>query len=464
MMNELIFNINRESNTPMYQQVYQYIRTQILSGKLERNTKLPSIRQLALQLEVSRNTTQVAYEQLQSEGYIRSENKKGFFVEATISDETLNYEPIREQHHEKNQTDMKTIDFKIGTVDQENFPLKKWRMLTNKIVKDSSMFSYGEKQGDIKLRKVLAEYLFQSRGVNTSAEQIIIGSSTQHLLLLLSLLLKQDYHYLAVEDPGYDVARELFALQSFIIDPIPVKEQGIQVDRLLKSPSRLLYVTPTHHFPYGVTIPVNERLKLIQWAKRVEGYIIEDDYDSEFRYIHQPVPSLQSLDSNDRVVYLGTFSKALLPSIRVSYMVLPRRLVSEYKKILPLLEQTSSSIHQRTLATFMNEGYWYSHLRKMKALYKRKMNLLNRELLKHFKNYVEIKGGSSGIFVIIEVKTKMSEKMLIERAYEYGIAVYPCSKYFSKCIPQYPHIQLGLGNLCEEKIIKGVSQLAKIWL
>ncbi|MEX3745562.1 PLP-dependent aminotransferase family protein [Lysinibacillus xylanilyticus] len=463
-MNELIFNINRESNTPMYQQVYQYIRTQILSGKLERNTKLPSIRQLALQLEVSRNTTQVAYEQLQSEGYIRSENKKGFFVEATISDETLNYEPIREQHHEKNQTDIKTIDFKIGTVDQENFPLKKWRMLTNKIVKDSSMFSYGEKQGDIQLRKALADYLFQSRGVNTSADQIIIGSSTQHLLLLLSLLLKQDYHYLAVEDPGYNVARELFALQSFIIDPIPVKEQGIQVARLLKSPSRLLYVTPTHHFPYGVTIPVNERLKLIQWAKRVEGYIIEDDYDSEFRYIHQPIPSLQSLDSNDRVVYLGTFSKALLPSIRVSYMVLPRRLLSEYKKVLPLLEQTSSSIHQRTLATFMNEGYWYSHLRKMKALYKRKMNLLNRELQKHFKNYVEIKGGSSGIFVIIEVKTKMSEKMLIERAYEHGIAVYPCSKYFSKDIPQYPHIQLGLGNLCEEKIIKGVSQLAKIWL
>ncbi|MEE6449134.1 PLP-dependent aminotransferase family protein [Gottfriedia acidiceleris] len=463
-MNELLFNINRESNTPMYQQVYQYIRTQILSGKFEKNTKLPSIRQLALQLEVSRNTTQVAYEQLQSEGYIRSENKKGFFVEATITDETLNYEPIRGRHHENNQVAMKTIDFKIGTVDQENFPLKKWRMITNKIIKDSSMFSYGEKQGDINLRKALADYLFQSRGVNTSAEHIIIGSSTQHLLLLLSLLLRKDYHYLAVEDPGYNVARELFALQSFIIDPIPVKEQGIQVDLLLKSPSRLLYVTPTHQFPYGVTIPVNERLKLIKWVKRVEGYIIEDDYDSEFRYIHQPIPSLQSLDPNDRVIYLGTFSKALLPSIRVSYMVLPNRLLSEYKKILPLLEQTSSSIHQHTMATFMNEGYWYSHLRKMKALYKRKMNLLNRELLKHFKNFIEIKGGSSGIFVIIEVKTEMSEKMLIDRAYEHGIIVYPCSRYFSKYKPQYPHIQLGLGNLCEKKIIEGVSQLAKIWL
>lgn len=328
-MKELIFNINRKSKNPMYQQVYQYIRTQILSGKLEQGKKLPSIRQLATQLEVSRNTTQVAYEQLQSEGYIRSENKKGFFVEAIISDETLNFEPIRELHHETNHTTMKTIDFKIGTVDQKNFPLKKWRMITNKIIKDSSMFSYGEKQGDIKLRKALADYLFQSRGVNTSAEQIIIGSSTQHLLLLLSLILKQEYHYLAVEDPGYSMARELFFLQSFIIDSIPVKERGIQVDLLLKSPSRLLYVTPTHHFPYGVTIPVNERLKLIEWAKKMEGYIIEDDYDSEFRYIHQPIPSLQSLDSNDRVVYLGTFSKALLPSIRVSYMVLPKRLINE---------------------------------------------------------------------------------------------------------------------------------------
>ncbi|SIQ80865.1 GntR family transcriptional regulator / MocR family aminotransferase [Bacillus cereus] len=463
-MKELIFNINRKSKNPMYQQVYQYIRAQILSGKLEKGKKLPSIRQLAIQLEVSRNTTQVAYEQLQSEGYIRSEHKKGFFIEAIILDETLNYEPIREQHHETNQTAMKTIDFKIGTVDQENFPLKKWRTITNKIIKDSSMFSYGEKQGDIKLRKALIDYLFQSRGVNTSAEQIIIGSSTQHLLLLLSLLLKQDYQHLAVEDPGYNVARELFVLQSFIIDSIPVNERGIEVDRLLKSPSRLLYVTPTHHFPYGVTIPVSERLKLIEWAKRVGGYIIEDDYDSEFRYIHQPIPSLQSLDSNDRVIYLGTFSKALLPSIRVSYMILPRRLISEYKKILPLLEQTSSSIHQRTLATFIDEGYWYSHLRKMKALYKRKMNLLNSELSKHFKEYVKIKGGSSGIFVVIEVKTEMSEKMLIKRAYEHGIIVYPCSKYYSKCIPRYPHIQLGLGDLCEKKIIEGVSQLAKIWL
>ncbi|MCP1399194.1 PLP-dependent aminotransferase family protein [Bacillus cereus] len=462
-MKELIFNINRKSKNPMYQQIYQYIRTQILSGKLEQGKKLPSIRQLANQLEVSRNTTQVAYEQLQSEGYIRSENKKGFFIEAITSDETLNFEPIREQHHETNHTTMKTIDFKIGTVDQENFPLKKWRMITNKTLKDSSMFSYGEKQGDIKLRKALADYLFQSRGVTTSAEQIIIGSSTQHLLLILSLMLKQDYHYIAVEDPGYNVARELFVLQSFIIDPIPVKERGIQGDFLLKSPSRLLYVTPTHHFPYGVTIPVNERLKLIGWAKNVEGYIIEDDYDSEFRYIHQPIPSLQSLDSNDRVVYLGTFSKALLPSIRVSYMVLPRRLINEYKKILPLLEQTSSSIHQRTLATFMNEGYWYSHLRKMKALYKRKMNLLNKELSKHFKEYVRIKGGSSGIFVIIEVKTKMSEEMLIERAHDHGIIVYPCSKYFSEYLPEYPHIQLGFGDLSEDEIIKGVSQLAKIW-
>ncbi|KMP96069.1 PLP-dependent aminotransferase family protein [Bacillus cereus] len=462
-MKELIFNINRKSKHPMYQQVYQYIRTQILSGKLEQGKKLPSIRQLANQLEVSRNTTQVAYEQLQSEGYIRSENKKGFFIEAITSDETLNFEPIREQHHETNHTTMKTIDFKIGTVDQENFPLKKWRMITNKTLKDSSMFSYGEKQGDIKLRKALADYLFQSRGVTTSAEQIIIGSSTQHLLLILSLMLKQDYHYIAVEDPGYNVARELFVLQSFIIDPIPVKERGIQVDSLLKSTSRLLYVTPTHHFPYGVTIPVNERLKLIGWAKKVEGYIIEDDYDSEFRYIHQPIPSLQSLDSNDRVVYLGTFSKALLPSIRVSYMVLPRRLINEYKKILPLLEQTSSSIHQRTLATFMNEGYWYSHLRKMKALYKRKMNLLNKELTKHFKEYVRIKGGSSGIFVIIEVKTKMSEEMLIGRAHDHGIIVYPCSKYFSEYLPEYPHIQLGFGDLSEDEIIKGVSQLAKIW-
>jgi GntR family transcriptional regulator / MocR family aminotransferase len=463
MMFELLFTIDRESSTPMYHQIYQYLRTQILSRKIDRNTKLPSVRHLAVQLNVSRNTTQLAYEQLQSEGYIRSENKKGYFVEAMISDKILSFETRKQPVPVEPSTKTELIDFKLGTVDEENFPLKKWRMLTNKVLKDSEMFSYGDKQGDRSLRIALEDYLFQSRGVKTSADQIIIGGSTQQLLFLLTLLLKDTVQSIAVEDPGYDVARELFALMSFSLNPIPVTDQGIQIDQLVESNTRLVYLTPTHHFPYGVTIPVSQRVELINWANAVEGYIIEDDYDSEFRYIHQPVPSLQSIDSTQRVIYMGTFSKALLPTIRISYMALPEELMLEYKKKMAVFEQTASAIHQRTLTAFMNEGHWYSHLRKMKALYKQKMNLLVNELKRHFGKFIHIKGGNSGIFVIIEVKTNLSEEQLIANAYEEGVIVYPCSRYYVKEKPVYPHVQLGLGNLSEEKIMKGVFQLTRAW-
>jgi GntR family transcriptional regulator / MocR family aminotransferase len=463
-MFELVFSIDRESSAPMYHQIYQYLRTQILSGKIDRNTKLPSVRHLAVQLNVSRNTTQLAYEQLQSEGYIRSENKKGYYVDAVISDKILSFETKKQPVAVEPSTKTELIDFRLGTVDEENFPMKKWRMFTNKVLKDSEMFSYGDKQGDRKLRIALEDYLFQSRGVKTCADNIIIGGSTQQLLFLLSLLLKDIAQSVAVEDPGYDVARELFALMSMSILPIPVRERGIQIDQLVDSHTRLVYLTPTHHFPYGGTIPVSQRVKLINWANKVEGYIIEDDYDSEFRYIHQPVPSLQSIDSTQRVIYMGTFSKALLPTIRISYMALPEELMMKYKNKMAVFEQTASAIHQRTLADFMNEGHWFSHLRKMKALYKRKMNILVNELIKQFCDFIHIKGGNSGIFLIVEVKTNLSEKQLIDSAYEEGVVVYPCSRYYVKDQPVFPHVQLGLGNMSEEKIMDGVSLLARAWL
>ncbi|MEI2666248.1 MocR-like pyridoxine biosynthesis transcription factor PdxR [Rossellomorea sp. LJF3] len=463
-MFELLFSIDRESHIPMYHQIYQYLRTQILSGNIDKNTKLPSVRRLAEQLNVSRNTTQVAYEQLQSEGYIRSENKKGYFVEAMISDDMLAFDTKNQSLHVETITKPGLIDFKLGTVDEANFPLKKWRTLTNKVMKDPDIYSYGDKQGDRWLRVELEDYLFQSRGVKTSADQIIIGGSTQQLLVLVSLLLKDSVRSIAVEDPGYDVARELFSLMSFSVHPIPAKDDGIMVNQLVSADTQLVYVTPTHHFPYGGTIPVSQRVELLQWANEVNGYIIEDDYDSEFRYIHQPVPSLQSIDSTQRVIYMGTFSKALLPTIRISYMALPEVLMMKYREKMAVFEQTASAIHQRTLATFMNEGHWYPHLRKMKAVYKRKMNLLVTELKKHFGDLIQIKGENSGIFIIIEVKVNLREEQLIGRAFEEGVMIYPCSRYYVREQPTYPHVQLGLGNLSEEKIMSGVSQLVKAWL
>lgn len=463
-MKELVFTIDRNSSNPMYHQIYKYIKKQILTSKIKQNQKLPSIRQLATLLNVSRNTTQLAYEQLRAEGYITSEPKKGYYVLANITNNSLAYEPNIEQAIEHTEKMKKTIDFKTGTVDNTNFPMNKWRSFSNKVLNDPVMFSYGEKQGDIVLREGLSDYLFQSRGVKASSEQIIIGSSTQQLLMILTFLLREEYHSVAVEDPGYNGARDIFSLQSFTIEPIKLNEDKIDIGQLNSLKSKLIYVTPTHQFPLGGTIPINERLDLINWADLVEGYIIEDDYDSEFRYNHHPFPSLQSIDTNDRVIYLSTFSKALLPSIRISYMILPKRLLNRYKMLTTFIEQTASSHHQRTLALFLNKGYWYSHLRKMRMFYKRKMKVLSSLLQQHFKELVVIKGAYSGIYLIIEVKVNLSEEHLIKTAYQNGVTVYPCSQYFYRDTPKFPHIQLGIGKLSENEIKEGIAKLAKAWI
>lgn len=463
-LKELVFNVDRNSTLPMYQQVYRYIKAQIVSGKIVENSKLPSVRQLAELLEVSRNTSQLAYEQLQAEGYIRSEYKKGYYVQAAIS-ELVPISVIAP--HTKAPSEIKvnpTIDFQVGAVDGTNFPLAKWRSLSNKVLKEDLIYQYGENQGDGLLRESLAKYLFESRGVRATSDQIVLGSTTQQLLTILLLLLKEEYTQIAVENPGYNGARELFSLQSFSVVPIPVQMVGIDIKHLEKCQARLVYVTPSHQFPLGMTMPINERYHLIEWAEKVKGYIIEDDYDSEFRYKQQPIPSLQSLTNSKQIIYLSTFSKALLPSIRLSYMVLPEELLARYQQIAPLLQQTASSLHQRTIYHFIEEGHWYAHLRKMKAIYKRKMKVLCDAIERHFKDTVTIIGGSSGIYIVIEVSIKQSEEWLVKEALKNGVQVYPCSPYYVENFPSHPTIQLGFAGLEEDEICKGIAKLAEAWL
>ncbi|EIT84872.1 aminotransferase, MocR-like protein [Fictibacillus macauensis ZFHKF-1] len=463
-MVELLFSLNRDSSIPMYTQVYTYIRSQILAGTIPQNAKLPSIRQLASQLNVSRNTTQLAYEQLQAEGYIRSEYKRGYYVETLLTDEIFSYESHRTHSPASLQNAANdVIDFKLGTVDEEHFPLKTWRRLANRVMKESSIYAYGEKQGELSLREQLAHYLFQSRGVHATASQIVIGAGTKQLLLLLSLLLKKDYPSIAMEDPGYDVARTFFEHMSFAVTPISVTTSGLQIDALRASQEKLLYVTPTHHYPSGITMSVKQRMQLLHYISNVNGYIIEDDYDSEFRYIHQPIPSLHSMDHNERVIYMGTCSKALLPSLRISYLVLPPSLLTAYHAYLAVFEQTASTIHQETLALFMRDGFWYAHLRKMRALYKRKMHTLVAALTRSFQQDLTMKGEHSGLFVVIEVKRAIREELLIEAARQHGVIVYPCSRYYAEKQPLFPQVQLGFGNLSEAHIEEGVRKLCNAW-
>ena len=463
-MKELLFTVKRNHQTPMYQQVYLYIKSQIESGKLRENTKLPSVRQLAQLLGVSRNTTQLAYEQLLAEGYIRSELKKGYYVQVAISAYFPQEETTRSLKKEQLISQQPIIDFRPGMIDPKYFPLAKWRALSNKVLKEEIVYQYGEQQGDPLLRESLVDYLFQSRGVRTTSENIVIGSSTQQLLFLLSVLLKKEYAQIAVEDPGYNGAREIFTLQSYGIIPIPVVEDGLDISQLHNSNARLAYVTPSHQFPLGMTMPVHQRYQLIEWAIKSDGYIIEDDYDSEYRYKQRPIPSLHSLTNCKKVIYVSTFSKALLPSVRISYMVLPDQLVVAYKKHAEALEQTASSLHQRTLHYFMKEGHWYPHLRKMRMIYKRKMQILIDAIQAHLQDVVTVIGGTAGLYIVLEVNTGRSEEWLIQEASKNGVKVYPCSPYFVDTKLVKPHIQLGFAGLEESEIQRGIKILAKVWL
>lgn len=458
-MKNIIFAFN--DDIPKYKQIYEQFKLFIEKGNIPVNEPLPSIRQLADSLQVSRNTTLNAYEQLVAEGYIRSEGRKGYFVNEL---DPLLYQNIQIPSNKKklDSNEQVVIDFRAGAVDQSHFPLKIWRRIANQVLALQESYRYGDPFGEECLRDRIAEYLFQSRGVKTESSAIIIGSSTQQMLINLGQILKNDFHSVIVEDPGYDGAREAFKFHDFSLETLPVYETGADFSKLGQMMSSLIYVTPSHQSPIGVSISIPERLMLIHWANNKQGFIIEDDYDSEFRYTQRPFPALASLDSN-RVIYLGNFSKSFLPGIRLSYMVLPEPILNCYKKRFLNFECTASLSSQLTMAKFMENGEWNRHIKRMRLVYKRKMQCLISELRKQFKQNISIIGEQSGLYILVKVHLNRTEEWLIDRAFLHGVKVYPTSIYFINNYFDQPIIKLGFGNLSNEEIELGVKLLKKAW-
>ncbi|WP_176585893.1 MocR-like pyridoxine biosynthesis transcription factor PdxR [Priestia megaterium] len=459
-MKNIIFAF--KDDVPKYKQIYEQFKLLIEQGKLNANEQLPSIRELAHSLQVSRNTTLMAYDQLVAEGYIRGEGRKGFFINEL---ENLPFQ-VTLSSSNKNPSESSNpilIDFRPGAVDQKYFPLKTWRRLYNQALTLPESFLYGEPFGEVCLREQIAAYLLQSRGVKTDADSIIIGSSTQQMLINLGYILKGDFSSVIVENPGYDGAREAFKFHQFSFETVQVHETGADLSQLERMKSRLIYVTPSHHSPYGVSMSIQQRHTLIQWINKMKGYIIEDDYDSEFRYTQQPFPALASIDSA-RVIYLGNFSKSFLPGIRLSYMVLPQPLLNLYKKQFLYFESTTSILSQFTMAKFMESGEWSRHIKRMRLVYKQKMHYIVTELKKHLKENITIIGEQSGLYLLVKVGLNRSEDWLIQQASFYGVKVYPTSIYFVHNKTDNPIIKLGFTNLSFEDIQFGVSLLKKAWL
>ncbi|WP_031405221.1 MocR-like pyridoxine biosynthesis transcription factor PdxR [Geobacillus vulcani] len=458
-MKTIIFALHDRS--PKYKQIYEKLKSMIEQGDIRANEPLPSIRQLAESLNVSRNTTLMAYEQLVAEGYIRAESRKGYFaneVEPLFAQETRI--SVRQAKNEPPRPIV--VDFRADAVDATHFPLKAWRRISNQIFTSVDCFRYGDPFGELCLREQIAVYLLESRGVDAEPDAIIIGSSTQQMLLSLGHILKEEFQSIIVEDPGYDGAREAFQFHHFRLETVPVSETSVDLSSLREMSSRLIYVTPSHQSPMGVSMPIQQRFLLIQWANEVNGYIIEDDYDSEFRYTQKPFPALASIDSS-RVIYLGNFSKSFLPGIRLSYMVLPLPLLDRYRQRFRLFESTASILSQLAMAKFMEEGEWSRHIKRMRLVYKRKMERLTLTLRKALGDMISIIGEQSGLYVLIKVHSDCSEEQLIQRALSHGVKVYPTSRYFVKRRPNQPIIKLGFSGLSLEDIELGVELLKKAW-
>lgn len=464
---ELLIPLDLQSTKPLYEQIYAYIRGEIRSGALRTEERLPSTRVLAEHLKVSRSTTQMAYEQLLAEGYIEAEPYRGYYVSQieelvdTVSlpeTETLTGKCGEESGYE--------VDFSPRGIDLESFPYNTWRKLTrNTLVDDNrEMFHSGDHQGEPGLREAIRGYLHSARGVNCRPEQIIVGAGSEYLLMLLSQVLGSG-RKIAMENPTYRQACRVFNSLGYHVCPVEMDGDGMDAVRLAEGGADLAYVMPSHQYPTGVVMSVRRRQELLRWAgAKAERYLIEDDYDSEFRYKGKPIPALQGMDTAGKVIYLGTFSKCIAPAIRVSYLVLPPSLYRRYRDHAGFYASTVSRIDQNVLYQFLKQGYFERHLNRMRAIYKAKHDVLLSEL-RPLENDFIIQGEYAGIHILLTHRGGWSEEDLITRAAEAGVRVYGLSSYYidpaQEC--REATVIIGYASLGEDEIRKGIRRLIRCW-
>ncbi len=460
----LTIPINTNSKFSLYEQIYQYIKNEIIHGVLAYQSKLPSTRSLAAHLSISRNTVDMAYAQLLSEGYIEAVPKSGYFVCKITALNILNntnYEKKEKLEEGRQDTSAYSYDFSPFSVNLSHFPYQTWRQLSKNCLQDNTdLFLLGDNQGDFTLRQAITHYLHQSRGVNCEENQLIIGAGVDYLLQMLARLFGSNCN-IAMENPSYQRANKIFNGFGIKTTPISLDSNGMSVEALEKTNCNIAYVTPSHQYPLGIVMPIQRRIELLTWANQnTSRYIIEDDHDSEFRYKGKPIPSLQSIASCDNVVYIGTFSRAIAPAIRVGYMVLPHVLLKEFKAQFSYFASTVSRIDQAILTDFINEGYFERHLNRMRKVYKIKHDILLTSL--KAKNLpIIISGENAGMHLVVQLTNGASEEKVIEQAKENHIQLYGLKEHFLEIPTNYATTFLfGYANLSEDDIINGINEFA----
>lgn len=464
---ELMIPLKGQGEQPLYEQIYEYMKEEIRKKSLPSRAKLPSTRALANHLKVSRSTTQMAYDQLVSEGYIEAEPCRGYFV-AEI-EELLGLKREDGSHsllEEEPQKEKYQVDFSPRGIDLGSFPFSVWRKLSrNTLVDDNrEMFSSGDPQGEAALRETIKNYLHTARGVKCHAGQIVVGAGNEYLLMLLSQIIGRN-HLIAMENPTYKQAYRVLKSLGYQVEPVEMDRNGIHMGLLEKSGANTVYVMPSHQYPTGIVMPVKRRMELLSWAaEKEERYIIEDDYDSEFRYKGKPIPALQGMDKSGQVIYIGTFSRSIAPAIRIGYMVLPEKLLAVYRERVSFYASTVSRIDQNILFQFISGGYYERHLNRMRAVYKGKHDALLTEL-RALEDRFDIKGENAGIHVLLTSRENISERNLMEKAAERGVRVYGFSGYFIRQPKKVEQgtVVLGYANLSEDEIRAGIALLSEAW-
>ena len=448
----LTYELKKAPGVPLYEALYRCIRSDILSGKLKSGEKLPSKRALSQNLEISKITVETAYNQLLSEGYIRSCEKVGYFVESLDRIAVPAPAPKEETHIQA----APLLDLSSGGT--EGFPFSVWSRLQREV-----MLDYGQRlllplphQGVAELRSAIAAHLSGFRGMQVDPENILIGAGTDFLYNLLIQLLGRDKIY-AVEEPGYGKIRKIYASGGVQTVSAPMDELGVRPNCL--GNAQVLHISPSHHFPTGLVTPVSRRLELLNWAKEAERWIIEDDYDSEFRFNAHPMPAMLSLNP-EKVIYMNSFSKSLAPSIRISYMVLPTALMRAFREKLGFYSCTVSSFEQYTLARFLSRGHFEKHINRMRKFYKNRRNKVV-SLLEQccFADKLTILEQDAGLHFLLKVDTQVSDPELTRYLERSGIRIRALSDYYHTSPADRHMLVVNYAGLDEDAFQKALDKL-----
>ena len=427
----ITYTLEKHDGKPLYELLYEKIRTDIIEGKLSAGERLPSKRSLSSQCGVSVITVENAYAQLMAEGFITSRPRSGFFVSEVFPDGLPgNGKKLRPQQDTEGETaaDMAVpalfADFTSNAIPPSSFPSSVWSKLMRETLSEDQekLLERAPSEGIYELRAAIADYLRQFRGFEADPAQIIIGAGTEYLYGLLMQLFGAGT-VLAVEEPGYRKVSRVCASNGALVRHIPVDGQGMDVSLLQKSDASVIHISPGHHFPTGAVMPIGRRMALLEWAGRQDDrYIIEDDYDSEFRMTGRPVPTLAGIDRTGSVIYMNTFSKSLSQTIRISYMVLPYPLLARYRRELNFYACTVSNFEQYTLAKFISRGYFEKHINRMRNYYRGVRDGLLDEIASHG-GKEQVREEHAGLHFLLDVPADCTDAELMRRARAQGIAV-----------------------------------------